>query len=226
MLYVRARLRVNSLVSIPGGMCVIGSRPHTRARILEAAFAQFRKRGYARSNVDEIAAQAKLTKRTLYTYFNSKDALLEAVLEEQASLSEAAVRDVDLDANTAAEYVQRLFSDLARWALRPRWSGAGFTRLAIELADLPGHPARVIARRHKAVVERHLADRLARAGVAFPRDRAREIQLLIEGAMALLLIHGDRGYLDAAAAAAGRLVSDAAPSVSAHAVGSAREVPP
>jgi AcrR family transcriptional regulator len=205
---------------------VIGSRPHTRGRILQAAYSQFRKRGYARSNMDEIAAQAKLTKRSLYTYFTSKDALLEAVLEEQSALSEASARDVDLDANSATEYVQRLFSDLGLWALKPRWAGAGFSRLAIELADLPGHPARVIARRHKAVVEQHLADHLESAGVAAPHDRAREIQLLIEGAMVLLLIHGDRGYLDAAMAVAGRLVSDPALTDPAHPVGSAHECPP
>lgn len=188
---------------------MIGSRPQTRARILRAAYAQFRKRGYARSSMDEIAAQAKLTKRSLYTHFTSKDALLEAVLDEQSSLFEATARDVDLEAGSATDYVQILFADLGRWALRPRWSGAGFSRLAIELADLPGHPARVIARRHKAVVERHLADRLERAGVAAADDRAREIQLLIEGAMVLLLIHGDRVYLDSAAAVARRLVGDA-----------------
>ena len=38
------------------------------------------------------------------------------------------------------------------------------------------------------------------------RERAREIMLLMEGAMALTLIHGDRDYIDAAARAAKRLV--------------------
>jgi hypothetical protein len=37
---------------------------------------------------------------------------------------------------------------LSGWASStPRWSGSGFTRLVVELADLPGHPARAIARR-------------------------------------------------------------------------------
>ena len=42
-----------------------------------------------------------------------------------------------------------------------------------------------------------------------PSDRAREIQLLTEGAMVMILIHGDRSYADAAARAAKRLVSHA-----------------
>lgn len=35
--------------------------------------------------------------------------------------------------------------------------GVGITRLAIELAHLSGHPARSMARQHKALMEKHLA---------------------------------------------------------------------
>jgi hypothetical protein len=76
----------------------------------------------------------------------------------------------------------------------------------MELADLRGHPARAIARRHKTAVETWLADALGTAGVMSSADRAKEIMLLMEGAMALMLIHGDRHYAGAAAAAAKALV--------------------
>jgi hypothetical protein len=103
--------------------------------------------------------------------------------------------------------IDSFFGQLAGWAGRtPRWSGSGLTRLVVELAELPGHPARALARRSKATSEAWLAARLTRARVARPRERAREIMLLMEGAMALMLIHGDRGYIDAAARAAKQLV--------------------
>ncbi len=54
--------------------------------------------------------------------------------------------------------------------------------------------------------ETWLAQRLERARVAQPHERAREIMLLMEGAMALTLIHADRRYIEAAGAAARRLV--------------------
>jgi len=38
-------------------------------------------------------------------------------------------------------------------------------------------------------------------------ERAREVMLLMEGAMAMILIHGDRNYANAAARAAKTLVS-------------------
>jgi hypothetical protein len=78
----------------------------------------------------------------------------------------------------------------------------------IELADLPGHPARAIARRHKALLESHLGDLLKRAGVKEAYRRAREIWLLSEGAISLMLVHGDRTYAAAAAEAAKRLLRD------------------
>ena len=72
--------------------------------------------------------------------------------------------------------VDSFFGQLGGWASRtPRWSGSGFTRLVVELADLPGHPARAIAGRAKAKTEAWLADRLARARVKNPRERSREI---------------------------------------------------
>ena len=103
-----------------------------------------------------------------------------------------------------------LFSELAHWAAKPRWAGAGFTRLVMELADLPGHPARAIASRHKTEVEGWLADQLAKGGVDAASERAREVMLLLEGSMSLMLIHGDPGVAKAAAAAAKRLVHGAA----------------
>jgi len=104
------------------------------------------------------------------------------------------------------EMIDSLFGQLAEWASKPRWSGAGFTRVVVELADLRGHPARAIARRHKASVEAWLTSRLTAAGIAAPRERAREVALLMEGAMMLMLIHGDVTYAKSAADAAKRLV--------------------
>ena len=179
----------------------------TRKRILDAAYAQFRRRGYSRVSMDEIAAATKVTKRTLYYHFESKDELLTAVLEAQHRLALDAFRTFgDRLSGSPEAIIESLFEELAVWADKPRWAGSGFTRLVIELADLPGHPARLIARRHKAMLEDHLADVLAKANVQSPRELAREIWLLSEGAISLMLVHDDRGYAAAAAGAAKRLM--------------------
>lgn len=157
--------------------------------------------------MDDIAAAAKLTKRTLYSHFKSKDQLLADVLESQHRLALLAFRTFGDNLTGSAEaIVQAMFRDLAVWADRPKWAGSGFTRFVIELADLPGHPARLIARRHKAQLEKCFADLLARSGAERPTELARAIWLLSEGAISLILVHGDRGYAAAASEAAITLV--------------------
>jgi AcrR family transcriptional regulator len=189
----------------------------TRKRILDAAYAEFRRRGYSRVSMDEIASAARVTKRTLYYHFVSKDALLSAVLEAQHRLAFDAFKTFgDRLSGSVEGIIEGLFSELAVWADKPRWAGSGFTRLVIELADLPGHPARLIARRHKSMLEAHLADRLAQAGVSAPRELAREIWLLSEGAISLMLVHGDRGYATAAARAAKSLLDKHQSSISSR----------
>jgi AcrR family transcriptional regulator len=184
------------------------STAKTRRRILDAAYVLFRRKGFTRANVDEIAAAAAITKRTLYSHFRSKDALLAAVLESQHSLAFDAFQTFGKKLpSTPAEMIQAFFDELSVWSARPRWAGSGFTRLVMELADLPGHPARAIAKRHKAILEGHLANLLEQAGIASAKDRAREVWLLSEGAMVLVLIHGDRSYIRTAAEAARRLLA-------------------
>ena len=179
-----------------------------RTRIVEAAYESFWRLGFRRSSVDAIAARAGLTKRTVYAYFRSKDDLLAAVLQRYEEL--AAERLGHIGDRMPADrigLVDSFFGQLSGWAsTTPRWSGSGFTRLVVELADLPGHPARAIARSAKAKTESWLAERLSDARVSGAPERARQIMLLTEGAMALTLIHGGRGYIDAAAQVAKQLV--------------------
>jgi AcrR family transcriptional regulator len=179
-----------------------------RQRIVEAAYESFWRSGFKRTSVDAVAARAGLTKRTVYAYFRSKDDLLAAVLHHYREMAAARLKHIEsqLPLDRYA-MIDSFFSQLAGWAsTTPRWSGSGLTRLVIELAELPGHPARAIARKAKALTETWLAERLARARVLRPAIHAREIMLLTEGAMALMLIHGDQNYIDSAARAAKQLI--------------------
>lgn len=199
-------MNVNSLVGIhwTGYLWRMPrSADATRQRVLDAAYAQFYRKGFARVGVDEIAEAAKVTKRTLYYHFNSKDELLSAVLDAQHALAVKAFRGwADRLEGNAEEIVTRLFADFSKWSASPRFSGSGFTRLAMELADLPGHPARAAARRHKRLIEVQLAEMLAKSSVLEPTVTARQIVLLLEGTNNLILIHGDRRYADSATRAA------------------------
>jgi AcrR family transcriptional regulator len=183
------------------------SAQQTRERILQAAHRLFRRVGFFRAGIDEIARASGVTKRTVYHHFESKDALLAAVLTAQHEHAFAVVHPYGIKLEGQAhEIVDLMFAELMRWSATPHWAGSGFTRLAMELADLPGHPARTVAHRHKAWLESYLADAFGAAGVSVSRAFARELAMLIEGAMVMILIHGDKTYAEAAAIAAKRLL--------------------
>jgi TetR/AcrR family transcriptional regulator len=54
----------------------------TKQRILQIAAEEFANRGYDGARVDEIVRRSKVSKNLIYHYFDSKDALFVAVLEE------------------------------------------------------------------------------------------------------------------------------------------------
>jgi AcrR family transcriptional regulator len=182
------------------------SRESARQRVLKAAYELFYRHGFARVGVDRIAERAGVTKRTLYNHFESKDALVATVLDHQHLHALVQIQEWgNRSAENSGEFLASVFQALGQWASRPRWLGSGFTRLTMELADLPGHPARRAAHRHKAEVENWLAQELNRLGADDPTELARQTMLLIEGCLSLILIHGDPSYADAATRAVRKL---------------------
>src|SRR5262249_20357024 len=50
------------------------------SEILKAALACFQEKGFAATRLEEVAARAKVTKGTIYLYYDSKEKLFEAVV--------------------------------------------------------------------------------------------------------------------------------------------------
>lgn len=179
----------------------------TRQRIVESAYRLFYREGFHRTGVDAVAEAAGVTKRTLYNQFTSKDALIAAVLEAQAELAGAEIgRWCEDGIATPEDLVRCIFAGLRQWAGSAEWRGSGFTRAAMELAWAPGHPARSAAAAQKRAVEETLAAALERSGAEDAARVARELAVLIEGANALRLIHGESVWFDVAETAALALI--------------------
>src|SRR5271163_1099851 len=66
----------------------------TREQILRAAAHQFAQRPYYAVGLDDILAEAQLTKGAMYFHFRSKHALALAIVDEQTAKSDAAIKDV------------------------------------------------------------------------------------------------------------------------------------
>jgi TetR/AcrR family transcriptional repressor of nem operon len=66
----------------------------TREQILRAASHQFAQRPYYAVGLDDILAEAQLTKGAMYFHFRSKHALALAIVDEQTVRSGAAIKDL------------------------------------------------------------------------------------------------------------------------------------
>jgi AcrR family transcriptional regulator len=180
----------------------------TREQIIQAANALFYGEGIRSASMDAIAAKARVTKRTIYYHFPSKDDLIAACLtarDEPTFARQAAW--LDETKGDLPEQVLGLFENLARAMNTPRWKGCGFIRAAAELAGTPGHPALKIGSAHKKRVEAWLEGRIATTGLSEPALRARQVMILLDGAAAQVLIHRDPAYAIAAGQAAAALVT-------------------
>jgi TetR/AcrR family transcriptional regulator, transcriptional repressor for nem operon len=66
----------------------------TRQQLLHAAARQFARRPYHQVGLDDVLAEAELTKGAMYFHFRSKHALALAIIEDQATQSGEAVADL------------------------------------------------------------------------------------------------------------------------------------
>lgn len=71
-----------------------GRADATRRQILRAASHQFARRAYHEVGLDDILAEAELTKGAMYFHFKSKHALAVAIIEKQTAAGAGAVQEV------------------------------------------------------------------------------------------------------------------------------------
>ncbi len=179
---------------------------NTRDSIIEAADALFYSGSLRDVSVDKVAERAGVTKKTLYYHFRSKDELIGAYLEARMQPTTERYQGWCGTEGPMPERIERMFLRLAEHAEADAWKGCGFLRAAVELADSPGHPALYIARRHKAAFEDWLKEDILASGHADAASLARMIMILLDGAIARMLVHRDPGYAIEAGCAARRLL--------------------
>lgn len=80
----------------------------TRKRILDAATAEFARKGLGGARVDEIAHRSKANKRMIYHYFGSKEKLFKVVLEEAYVGIRSAEQKLHLDEMEPEEAISTL----------------------------------------------------------------------------------------------------------------------
>lgn len=176
-----------------------------RERVIAAASRLFYAEGIRAVGVDRIAAEASVSKMTLYRHFPTKDDLVVAVLEQRDEPARAMLVSAGRAADTPRDRLLAPFQLLERWFTAGDFRGCPFMNASLELAD-PGHPARAVAERHKTATRDEFAALARGAAVADLDALADQLAVIFDGAIAQAQMRDPRRVARAALAAATVLV--------------------
>ena len=169
------------------------TRP-ARERILDTAYELFTRRGIRDVGVDELIERANVAKATLYRYFPSKNALVDAFLERREEVwtlgwVEAEARQ---RGGTAEEQLLAIFDLFDEWFHREDFEGCSFVNVMLELG--PRDPAGQASVQHIETIRAFLCELAEKAGVVEPEAFALSWHILMKGSIVL----ASAGDLDAA----------------------------
>jgi AcrR family transcriptional regulator len=174
-------------------------------RILAAASTLFRRDGIRATGVERIAAEAQVSKRTLYQHISSKDELAEAYLRRiHASGGPPNERALDTPGASPRDRLLAIFDSPPAH----RFRGCPFHNAAVEAADeMSG--VHDIVHEHKLQFIARLTDTAAQAGATDPYQLGHQLAVLFEGALALATSLNDTAAMVHARSAAEILIDAA-----------------
>ncbi|WP_396593784.1 TetR/AcrR family transcriptional regulator [Brevundimonas sp. R86498] len=163
-----------------------------RERILETASRLFYGHGVRAVGVDLVVAEAGIAKTSLYRHFPSKDDLVVAFLEREDAEFWAVWDAVSAGhRESAGDELDAQIGWIAERLTRPRYRGCPQINVAAEFAEAD-HPARMVARRHKAELRQRLDGLALRLGARRPEMLGAQLAVVINGAFASAEMLADR----------------------------------
>lgn len=162
--------------------------------------------GIHATGVDAIVKASGVARKTLYSRYASKDALVADALRGR---DERWMRWFIEATSTEADPVRRLlsiFPALRQWFESEGFHGCAFLNAAGEIGD-PDSDIRAVSREHKRKLLDYLETLTRAACLPEPEALAREFLILIDGASAVALVFGGAHAAEDAERAARRLLA-------------------
>ncbi|MDE1164660.1 MAG: TetR family transcriptional regulator [Pseudomonas sp.] len=176
-----------------------------RETLLDTAEALIYQHGIHATGMDLLVKTSGVSRKTLYRYFASKEALTAAALRRRDGRWMLWFETQVNQAPTPAERLLALFDVLGGWFASEGFRGCAFINTAGEMGD-PNDPIRQVAREHKQKLQ-DFVQALCRAHDATdPQALARQLLILIDGAITVARVMGDLGAADQARLVAQRLL--------------------
>ncbi|HEY2960058.1 MAG TPA: TetR/AcrR family transcriptional regulator [Actinomycetota bacterium] len=162
----------------------VASRP--RERILDAATRLFYDKGIQAVGVNRIIAEADVAPMTLYRQFGAKDELVAATIEQWSTqwlhwLNE----QIDRHGDDPQARLAALWDALETWFASDDFRGSLVDNAASELRSEPDHPAQRAIAAHRMALRQLLEDLAKMAHARDHADLAAQLQVILDGAVAV-----------------------------------------
>ncbi len=162
-----------------------------RGRLIHAAVQLIYLQGLQAVGLDQVLAEAGVTKTTFYKHFQSKDDLFIETIRFRDEWESKAWQNAihKLAGDDPRAQLLALFDVLDIWFNDPDFNGCQFINAAAEIPN-PADPIHEVAAAHKRALRDGFRNLAANAEFADPEAFADQYTALVEGTLILRQVHG------------------------------------
>ncbi|MDH0749058.1 TetR family transcriptional regulator [Pseudomonas sp. GD03842] len=182
----------------------------TRERILATAEQLIYRNGIHATGMDLLVKTSGVARKSIYRYFATKDEVAAAALNARDVRWMNWFRTESDKADTPQGRILNMFTVLKGWFESEGFHGCAFINTAGEVGD-PNDPIRLIAKLHKQKLLDYTQELTEQLNIAQPAVLAKQLLVLMEGAITTARVMGDYDAADSARDVAQLLLKQATP---------------
>lgn len=170
---------------------------NTREKILKTAEDLIYQNGIHAMGMDLLVKTSGVARKSIYRHFANKEDVASAALTERDERWMHWFRTESDKGETPRERILNMFTVLKSWFESDGFRGCAFINTAGEVGD-PEDPIRQIAKMHKQKLLDYVLEVCGQLGVEEPEILARQLLILLEGAITMSYVMGDWSAADKA----------------------------
>lgn len=180
-----------------------------QAKILASAEDLIYQHGIHATGMDLLVKTSGVARKSIYRHFTNKDDVAAAALGARDVRWMEWFRTECDKADSPQARILNLFTVLKAWFTSEGYRGCAFINTAGEVGD-PDDPIRLIARQHKQKLLDYTLELTTQLNIRQPEALARQLLVLMEGAITVSRVMGDYSAADDARDVAQVLLKQAA----------------
>ncbi|MBU1331264.1 MAG: TetR family transcriptional regulator [Gammaproteobacteria bacterium] len=180
----------------------------TREKILATAEQLIYQNGIHATGMDLLVKTSGVARKSIYRYFVTKDDIAEAALKARDIRWMYWFKTECDKADTPQDRILSMFTVLKGWFESDGFRGCAFINTAGEVGD-PDSPIRQLAKLHKEKLLEYTLELTGQLNVEQPQILAKQLLVLIEGAITMARVMGDYSAVESAREVAQMLLNQA-----------------